>query len=153
MSATITTLWLKQPTCCCTQQCRKPYSQPKENGGFSAQTYSYLYSTLIVSIIDYSCYVWGYEKHSPLDTRKCYAIFSRSWEELFHCCHLWGHRTDSWITHAFNVIKWWFRLRSYSSNRIASAVFQRSMIMAESGYKNWCWQVKQLLVKFLHFSQ
>ena len=50
-----------------------------------------------------------------------------------------------WITNAYNVIKWWFRLRSYSSNRIASTVFQWSMSMAVSGYKNWCWQVKQLL--------
>ena len=45
-----------------------------------------------------------------------------------------------WITHAFTVIKW------YNSNRIANAVFQWSMTMAESGCKNWCWQVKQLLV-------
>ena len=51
-----------------------------------------------------------------------------------------------WITHAFTVIKWWFRLKSYNCNRIANAVFQRSMTMAESGCKNWCWQVKQLLV-------
>ena len=29
-----------------------------------------------------------------------------------------------WITNAFAVIKWWFRLRSYSSNRIANTVFQ-----------------------------
>ena len=37
-------------------------------------------------------------------------------------------------------------LRSYNSNRIANAVFHWSMAMAESGCKNWCWQVKQLLV-------
>ena len=51
-----------------------------------------------------------------------------------------------WITHAFTVLKWWFRLRSYNSNRIANAVFHWSMAMAESECKNWCWQVKQLLV-------
>ena len=39
-------------------------AKSKENGGFSAQTYSYLYSTLIMPIIDYSCCVWGYEKQS-----------------------------------------------------------------------------------------
>ena len=39
-------------------------AKSKGNGGFSAQTYSYLYSTLIMPIIDYSCCVWGYEKQS-----------------------------------------------------------------------------------------
>ena len=43
-------------------------AKSKENGGFSAQTYSYLYSTLIMPIIDYSCCVWGYEKHSLLES-------------------------------------------------------------------------------------
>ena len=35
----------------------------------------------------------------------------------------------------------WFRLRSYNSNRIANSVFQWSMIMVESLYKNWCWRL------------
>ena len=39
------------------------------------------------------------------------------------------------ITHALAVIKLWFRLRSYSSNRIANTVFQLCMIMAESGIR------------------
>ena len=43
-------------------------AKSKENGGFSAQTYSYLYSTLVTPVIDYSCCVWGYEKHSPLES-------------------------------------------------------------------------------------
>ena len=51
-----------------------------------------------------------------------------------------------WITNAYNVIKWWLGLRSYNPNRIVNAVFQWSMSMADSGYKNWCWKVKQLLV-------
>ena len=43
-------------------------AKSKENGGFSVQTYSYLYSTLVTPVIDYSCCVWGYEKHSSLES-------------------------------------------------------------------------------------
>ena len=32
-------------------------AKSKENGGFSVQTYSYLYSTLVTPVIDYSCCV------------------------------------------------------------------------------------------------
>ena len=40
-------------------------AKSKENGGFSAQTYSYLYSTLIMPIIDYSC-CYGVMKNTVL---------------------------------------------------------------------------------------
>ena len=39
-------------------------TKSKEIGGFSAQTYSYLYSTLVMPVID-SCCVWGYENTVP----------------------------------------------------------------------------------------
>ena len=38
------------------------------DGGFSVQTYSYLYSTLVTPVIDYSCCVWDYAKHNPLES-------------------------------------------------------------------------------------
>ena len=34
-------------------------AKSKENGGFSAQTYSYLYSTLVTPVIDYTAAVYG----------------------------------------------------------------------------------------------
>ena len=119
-------------------------AKSKENGGFSAQTYSYLYSTLVTPVIDYSCCVWGYEKHSPLESMQGNAMrYFLGVGKNFPIADLYGDMgwIPVWITHAFTVIKWWFRLTSYNSNRIANAVFQWSMTMAESGCKNWCWQV------------
>ena len=49
--------------------------------------------------------------------------------------------------------QWEYHHPIHWEERIANAVFQWSMSMADSGYKNWCWQAKQLLVnKLLHFS-
>ena len=41
-------------------------AKSKENGGFSEQTCSYLYSTLVMPIISYSCCVLESKKHSPI---------------------------------------------------------------------------------------
>ena len=80
------------------------------------QTYSYLYSTLVTPVIDYSCCVWGYEKHIPLESIQGSAMrYFLGVGKNFPIAALYGDMgwIPVWITHALTVIKWWFRLRSY----------------------------------------
>ena len=52
-------------------------------------------------IIDYSCCVWGYEKHSTLESIQGNAMqyFLGAGKNF---------PIPVWITNAYDVIKWWF---------------------------------------------
>ena len=87
-------------------------------------------------IIDYSCCVWGYEKHSPLESIQGNAMrYFLGVGKNFPIAAIYGDMgwIPVWITNAYNVIKWWFRLRAYSSNRMQMQSFNGLCISIRIG--------------------
>ena len=60
-----------------------------------------IYSTLVMPVIDSqtTAVVYGVMKtqYLRIHTKRYYAIFSRSWEELSHCCPLWIGTWDGFL--------------------------------------------------------
>ena len=119
-------------------------------GGFSFNTYTYLYNTLVAPIMEYSSCIWGFEQHDCLELVQNRALrFFLGVGRNYPRAALQGEMGWTPASNRLNcqLISWWLKINTLEENRLSRLVIEWSMRVAENyQLKNWCWQVRKILI-------
>lgn len=125
-------------------------AKAKEIGGLSYNTYTYLYNTLVVPIMEYSSCIWGFEEYDDIDAVQNRAIrFFLGVGKNYPRAALQGEM--GWIPASTRLnlqfISWWLKTNTLQEGRTSKSIMDWSMKLAENdNFRNWCWHVKKVLV-------
>ena len=112
------------------------------------KTYSKLYYTCVVPVLDYCSGVWGFKNFDKIDMIQNRAI--RYFMGVHRFTPILAITGDmGWVVSTnrrwANVLRLWNRLVNMNENRLTKKVFNYDYSM--TGGKNWCSEVKTILTK------
>ena len=120
------------------------YNKFKFNKGLGYLTYTKLYNTGIVPILDYACGIWGYScfKRSEIIQNKAIRFFLGVHR---FACNLSVNGDMGWLTcsvrQKLDILRLWNRLLRIDSQRIVKTVFNWDKTLCKN---NWSKEVKMI---------
>ena len=97
-------------------------AKAKEICGLSFHTYTYLYNTLVVPIIEYSSCIWGFEQHDCIELIQNKALrFYLGVGKNYPRAALQGEMGWIPINSRINsqLISWWLKINNLEENRLS----------------------------------
>ena len=120
----------------------------KQFGGFSFETFTKLYDTLVWSVISYGSAIWGFKEYTCINAvqNRAMRFFmgvgkytpndavqgDMGWKPV--CVRQWS-----------DIFRHWSRLLKMDNDRLNFKVFEWSFNEASRNRKNWCFKVKKKL--------
>ena len=120
----------------------------RSSGAFVYSVYTHLCNTLILRIIEYSSFIWGYNTYAMITQIQNNSM--RSFLGLSRNAPILSLLGDmrwlplSTITKIY-CIKFWLRLNKMTHNRLNDQIYRHACNLAEKGYKNWAYSIDELL--------
>ena len=114
--------------------------------GFS--TYTKLYESCVLPVINYCTGVWGYKNYNKFDQVQQRAL------RVFLGVHKYApiaaiYGDTAWLKPKYHrwieIIRLWNRLLNFSVNRLTKKIFENDYNLALQNNKNWCSEVKAIL--------
>ena len=123
----------------------------RTSGNFNYNVYSKIYESLILPVINYSSFLWGFKSYDQVNKIQFKLI--RNFLGLNRNVPLdaligeMGWKPISCLT-KITCIKFWKRLHTLHNNRITKAVFIEACRLAEQGTHNWVSSVNNLFSSY-----
>ena len=118
------------------------FAKYKENKGLGYNTYTKLYNTGVVPILDYGAGVWGYNCHKRAEIIQNRAIRFYLGVHRF-ASNLAVNGDIGWVTcdvrHKIEMLRLWNRLLSSNDDRLVKKIFKWDRILCKN---NWCKEIK-----------
>ena len=123
-------------------------AKARVNGGFAYEVFTHLYNTLVVPIIEYSSFLWGFKPISQID--KIQNNLMRSFLGLGRNAPYSALIGDTgWqplsVTTKLSCVRFYKRLSIMSLSRLNHYIFRESCNLTEKGYRNWTQSARELL--------
>ena len=115
-------------------------------------TFTKLYEACITPILDHSAGVWGFSRYNCLEAIQNRAI------RVYLVVHkfapllaLEGDNFMGWMScehrQHLSILRLWNRILKLPDDRLTKKIFIDDYYLAQSGHRNWCWNVFKILEK------
>ena len=113
------------------------------------ETYTHLYNTLVLPIIEYGSFLWGFKPIAQFS--KVQNNLMRSFLGLGRNATIAALLGDMvypmYIITQISCVRFFLRLNKMSPNRLNHIIFKESCHLADKGYKNWAFSIQELIQK------
>ena len=122
----------------------------KAQGFMGYSTFTKLYEACITPILDYSAGVWGFSRYNCLEAIQNRAI--RVYLGVHKFAPLLALEGDmGWMScehrQHLSILRLWNRILKLPDDRLTKKIFIDDYYLAQSGHRNWCWNVFKILEK------
>ena len=127
-------------------------AKARNSGALVFEVYTHLYNTLVVPIIGYSSFLWGYKAYS--DIPKIQNNLMRSFLGVSRNAPIAALLGDmGWLPITtitkISCIGFWIRLSNMANSRLNKQIFiQADNIASNKGYKNWIAHTRERLKSY-----
>ena len=127
-------------------------AKARNSGALVFEVYTHLYNTLVLPIIEYSSFLWGYKAYS--DITKIQNNLMRSFLGVSRNAPIAALLGDmGWLPITtitkISCIEFWIRLNNMADGRLNKQVFiEADNLVSNKGYKNWIAHIHEILKSY-----
>ena len=127
-------------------------AKARNSGALVFEVYTHLYNTLVLPIIGYSTFLWGYKAYS--DITKIQSNLMRSFLSVSRNAPIAALLGDmGWLPITtitkISCIGFWIRLNNMADGRLNKQVFiEADNLASNKGYKNWIAHIHEILKSY-----
>ena len=123
-------------------------SKLKKNNFMGYQTYTKLYNSCVIPVLDYGSEIWGFKQYSYQDVVQNKAL--RIYLGVHRFAPVAGLEGDmAWFSPShrrwINMLRYWNKLISMENSRLTKRIFEWAHGLASGGTTNWCKDVFNIL--------
>ena len=122
----------------------------KAQGFMGYSTFTKLYEACITPILDYSASIWGFSRYNCLEAIQNRAVHVYLGVHKF--APLLALEGDmGWMScehrQQLSILRLWNRILKLPDDRLTKKIFIGDYYLAQSGHRNWCWNVFKIVEK------